>query len=102
MHCTRGAGLWLSCVARCASQVSGHRGLVPRASISEQHVVCHSPQHTLQDPPELAPPPRGTQDDSPAWDGGQPGQEAAQDDVSATEGRLQQCCAGIRCNGVTK
>ena len=66
------------------SQVSGRRGLVPRASIAEQHVVCQSPGHVLEDPPELASLVRDKSDDSPAWDGGQAGLEEG---GTTTEGR---------------
>lgn len=72
------------------SQVSGRRGLVPRASIAEQHVVCHSPGHVLEDPPELASLVGDKSDDSPAWDGGQAGLEeggTTTEGGSPTEGR---------------
>ena len=60
-------------------QVSGRRGLVPRDSISEQHIVCQAPQFTLEDPQELAPPPRETLDTFQTQDSDQPRGEDTQD-----------------------
>ena len=77
-------------------QVSGRRGLVPRDSIAEQHIVCQAPQFTLEDPQELAPPPGETldtfqtqdsdQDGLPIEDGDQRGHEDVWDGSSTWDG----------------